>query len=47
MKAPTQVQLQVQSENEHQTREKTSSKQREGIQIPLTIQTTVRHIYNT
>ena len=44
MKAPTQVQLQVQSKDENQTREQTLSKQREGIQTPLTKQTTLRHI---
>ena len=42
MKAPTQVQLQSQDEN--QTREQTISKQRGGIQTPLTKQITVRHI---
>ena len=42
--APTQVQTQVQSKNVSQTKEQTLSKQREGIQTPLTKQTTVRHI---
>ena len=41
---PTQVQLQVQSKDENQTREQILSKQREGIQIPLIKPTTVRHI---
>ena len=40
MKAPTQVQ----SKDENQTRKQTLSKQGEGIQVPLTKQTTVRHI---
>ena len=41
---PTQVQMQVQPKEVSQTREQTLSKQREGIQTPLTKQTTVRHI---
>ena len=41
---PTQVQSQVQSKDENQTREQTLSKQREGIQTPLTKPTTVRQI---
>ena len=44
MKAPTQVQSQVQFKEESQTREQILSKKREGIQTPLTRQTTVRHI---
>ena len=44
MKAPTQIQLQVQIKEENQTREQAISKQREGIQIPLARQNTHRHI---
>ena len=44
MKASTQVQLQLQSRDENQTREQTLLKQREGIQTPLIKQTTHRHI---
>ena len=44
MKAPMQVQLQVQFKEENQTREQTISKQREGIQTLLTRHTTIRHI---
>ena len=44
IRASTQVQMQVQSKKESQTKEQTSSKQREGIQTPLTKQTTDRHI---
>ena len=40
MKAP----MQVQSKDESQTGEQTLTKQREGMQMPLTKQTTVRHI---
>ena len=34
----------MQSKDENQTREQTTSKQREGTQTPLTRKTTVRHI---
>ena len=44
MCVPTQVQTQVQFKDVSKTREQTLSKQREGIQTPLTKQTTVRHI---
>ena len=44
MKAPAQVQLQVQFKEENQTKEQAIPKQIEGIQTPLTRQTTVRHI---
>ena len=44
MIVPKQVQMQVQSKNVCQTREQTFSKQREGIETPLTKQTTVKHI---
>ena len=44
MNIPMQVQSQVQSKDKNQTREQTLSKQREGIQTPLTKQTIVRHI---
>ena len=44
MKAPSQVQLQVQYKDENQTREQAMSRQREGIQTLLTKQTTIRHI---
>ena len=40
----TQMQMQVELKNKNQTKEQTLSKQREGIQAPLTKQTTVRHI---
>ena len=44
MKAPAQAQSQVQFKEENQTKVQTISKQREGIQTPLTRQTTIRHI---
>ena len=44
MKAPAQVQLQVQFKEENHTREQAISKQRKGIQTLLTRQTNVRHI---
>ena len=44
MSVHSQVQMQVQSKDVSQTREQTLPKQREGIQTPLTKQTTVRHI---
>ena len=44
MKAPAQAQSQVQIKDENQTREQTLTKQREGLQMPLTKQTTVRYI---
>ena len=44
MKAQAQVQLQVQIKDENQTREQTLTKQREGLQMPLNKQTTVRYI---
>ena len=44
MKAPMQVQVQVQIKEENQTRDKTLTKQKEGLQEPPTQQTTVRHI---
>ena len=44
MKAPGQLQAQVQIKHENQTREQTLAKQREGLQAPLTKQTTVRYI---
>ena len=42
MKAPVQEQVQIKEEN--QTRDQISAKQKEGLQAPLTKQTTVRHI---
>ena len=44
MKAPAQVQLQVQFKEENQIKEQAISKQREGIQSPLARQYTDRHI---
>ena len=41
MKAPAQMQLQVQIKDEMQTREQTLRKQKEGLQMPLTKKTTV------
>ena len=42
IKAPAQVQVQIKHEN--QIREQTLTKQKEGLQMPLTKQTTVRYI---
>ena len=44
MKARAHVQFQVQIKDENQTREQILSKKKEGIQMPLTKQTIVRHI---
>ena len=44
MKAPAQAQLQVQIKDENQAREQTLTKQKEGLQMPLTKTTTVRYI---
>ena len=44
MKAPIQVQAWVQIKEENQTRDQTLIKQKEGLQVPLTEQPTVRHI---
>ena len=44
MKTPAQVQLQVQIKDENQTKEQTLTKEKEGLQMPLTKQTTVRYI---
>ena len=44
MKAQAQVQLQGQVKDENQTREQTLTKQKEGLQLPLTKQTTVRYV---
>ena len=44
MKAPAQAQSQVQIKDENQTREQTLTKQKEGLQMSLTKQTTVRYI---
>ena len=44
MKAPAQVQLQVEIKEENQTTEQAILKQRKGIQTPLARQNTDRHI---
>ena len=44
MKAPLQVQMQVQPRDVSQIKEQSLSKQKEGIQTPLTKPTTDRHI---
>ena len=44
MKAPAQVQSQVQIKDENQTRDQTLSKQKEVLQMPLTKHITVRYI---
>ena len=41
---PTQVQAQVQIKHENETREQTLIKQKEGLQVPLTKQTTFKYI---
>ena len=44
LKAPVQLQAQVQIKHENQTRGQISTKQKEGLQTPLTKQSTVRYI---
>ena len=46
MKAPVQAQVQMQIKEENQTRDQTLTKQKEGLQMPLTKQTTVKDTQN-